>query len=260
MGEQKNPIIQVENFTAAFGDNVVIDNISFDVFEGERFIVLGGSGCGKSVLMKNMIGLYTPTEGRILIEGEDLHAVDEESRLEILKKIGVAYQSGALFGSMTVLENVMLPLEEFTDLTKDIREEIARMKISLVGLSGSEKKLPSEISGGMKKRVAVARAMVLDPKILFFDEPGAGLDPITSVELDELILNLSDNLKITFVVVTHELMSIYKIANRVIMLDKRVKKIVAEGDPFDLRDNSDNPWVKQFFNRESEKEIEKDVG
>ncbi|MGI9534068.1 MAG: ABC transporter ATP-binding protein [Thermodesulfobacteriota bacterium] len=260
MDEQKKPIIQVKNFTAAFGDNVVIDDISFDVFEGERFIVLGGSGCGKSVLMKHMIGLYTPAEGNILIEGEDLHAVDEERRLEILKKIGVAYQSGALFGSMTVLENVMLPLEEFTDLTKDLREEIARMKISLVGLSGSEKKLPAEISGGMKKRVAVARAMVLDPKILFFDEPGAGLDPITSVELDELILSLSDNLKITFVVVTHELMSIYKIANRVIMLDKRVKKIVAEGDPFDLRDNSDNPWVKQFFNRESEKEIEKDAG
>ena len=260
MDKNTNPIIQVKDFTAAFGDNVVIDNISFDVFEGERFIVLGGSGCGKSVLMKHMIGLYTPASGKILIDGEDLHAVDEQMRLEILKKIGVAYQSGALFGSMTVLENVMLPLEEFTDLTKDLREEIARMKISLVGLSGSENKLPAEISGGMQKRVAVARAMVLDPKILFFDEPGAGLDPITSVELDELILNLSENLKITFVVVTHELMSIYKIANRVIMLDKRVKKIVAEGDPFDLRDNSDNPWVKQFFNRESEKEIEKDAG
>ena len=260
MDEKKNAIIQVENFTAAFGDNVVIDDISFDVFEGERFIILGGSGCGKSVLMKHMIGLYTPAGGRIFIDGEDLHAVDDKRRLEILKKIGVAYQSGALFGSMNVLENVMLPLEEFTELSKDIREEIARMKISLVGLSGSEYKLPSEISGGMQKRVAVARAMVLDPKILFFDEPGAGLDPITSVELDELILSLSENLKITFVVVTHELMSIYKIANRVIMLDKRVKKIVAEGNPFDLRDNSDNPWVKQFFNRESEKEIEKDAG
>ena len=250
--EDKKPIIKVENFTAAFGDNVVIDNISFDVFEGERFIVLGGSGCGKSVLMKHIIGLYKPAGGRILIDGDDIHQADEEKQLEILKKIGVAYQSGALFGSMTVLENVMLPLEEFTDLSPKFAEEIARMKIDLVNLTGSEKKLPSEISGGMKKRVAVARAMVLDPKILFFDEPGAGLDPITSVELDDLILNLSENLNITFVVVTHELMSIYKIANRVIMLDKRVKKIVAEGDPYDLRDNSDNPWVKQFFNRESE--------
>ena len=250
--EDKKPIIKVENFTAAFGDNVVIDNISFDVFEGERFIVLGGSGCGKSVLLKHMIGLYKPATGRILIDGDDMHKADEEKKLEILKKIGVAYQSGALFGSMTVLENVMLPLEEFTELTPGFAEEVARMKINLVGLTGSEHKLPSEISGGMQKRVAVARAMVLDPKILFFDEPGAGLDPITSVELDELILNLSENLNITFVVVTHELMSIYKIANRVIMLDKRVKKIVAEGEPYDLRDNSDNPWVKQFFNRESE--------
>jgi phospholipid/cholesterol/gamma-HCH transport system ATP-binding protein len=250
--EDKKPIIKVENFTAAFGDNVVIDDISFDVYEGERFIVLGGSGCGKSVLMKHIIGLYKPASGRILIDGDDIHLADEEQKLEILKKIGVAYQSGALFGSMTVLENVMLPLEEFTELSPEFAEEVARMKINLVGLTGSENKLPSEISGGMKKRVAVARAMVLDPKILFFDEPGAGLDPITSVELDELILNLSENLNITFVVVTHELMSIYKIANRVIMLDKRVKKIVAEGDPYDLKENSDNPWVKQFFNRESE--------
>jgi len=250
--EDKRPIIKVENFTAAFGDIVIIDDISFDVYEGERFIVLGGSGCGKTVLMKHMIGLYKPASGRILIDGEDIHVANEEKKLEILKKIGVAYQSGALFGSMTVLQNVMLPLEEFTDLSTDFAEEVARMKINLVGLTGSENKLPSEISGGMKKRVAIARAMILDPKILFFDEPGAGLDPITSVELDELILNLSENLNITFVVVTHELMSIYKIANRVIMLDKRVKKIVAEGDPFDLRDNSDNPWVKQFFNRESE--------
>ncbi len=250
--EDKKPIIKVENFTAAFGDNVVIDDISFDVYEVERFIVLGGSGCGKSVLMKHIIGLYKPASGRILIDGDDIHLADEEQKLEILKKIGVAYQSGALFGSMTVLENVMLPLEEFTELSPEFAEEVARMKINLVGLTGSENKLPSEISGGMKKRVAVARAMVLDPKILFFDEPGAGLDPITSVELDELILNLSENLNITFVVVTHELMSIYKIANRVIMLDKRVKKIVAEGDPYDLKENSDNPWVKQFFNRESE--------
>ena len=253
--EDKKPIIKVENFTAAFGDNVVIDNISFDVYEGERFIVLGGSGCGKSVLMKHIIGLYKPASGRILIDGDDIHLADEEQKLEILKKIGVAYQSGALFGSMTVLENVMLPLEEFTDLSPEFAEEVARMKINLVSLTGSENKLPSEISGGMKKRVAVARAMVLDPKILFFDEPGAGLDPITSVELDELILNLSENLNITFVVVTHELMSIYKIANRVIMLDKRVKKIVAEGDPYDLKENSDNPWVKQFFNRESETSV-----
>lgn len=246
------PIIQVENFTAAFGDNVVIDDISYEVMEGERFIILGGSGCGKSVMLKHMIGLYKPATGRIIIDGDDVNTEDDEVKYNILKKIGIAYQSGALFGSMTVLENVMLPLEELSDLSNSSIEEIARMKLNIVGLTGSENKLPSEISGGMKKRVAVARAMVLDPKILFFDEPGAGLDPITSVELDDLILSLSENLKITFVIVTHELLSIYKIASRVIMLDKRVKKIVAQGDPHDLRDNSDNPWVKQFFNRESE--------
>jgi phospholipid/cholesterol/gamma-HCH transport system ATP-binding protein len=250
-GEKSQPIIRVENFTAAYDGQVVLANLNFEVYAGEVFAILGGSGCGKSTLLKHMIGLYKPATGRILIEGEDIAALTGAAKLKLLKKFGVMYQSGALFGSMTLLENIALPLEEFTDLPPDAIRLIATMKLQRVGLEGVANRMPSELSGGMQKRGAIARAMALDPRLLFLDELSAGLDPVTSVELDHLVLSLAHSLKITFIVVTHELPSIFTIADRVIMLDKEEKGIIGMGSPQDLRDHSTEPRVRRFFSREA---------
>ena len=247
-------VIEVEDVTIAYGDNVVQRNVSFEVRRGEVFVILGGSGCGKSSLLKAMIGLSPPASGRILFDGENIATAEGEDRLRLLRKFGVMYQSGALFGSMTLLENVRLPLEEYTALPAAAMDAIGTSKLELVQLEGFEAFLPAEISGGMKKRAAIARAMALDPDIIFLDEPSGGLDPVTSAELDQLILRLSHALGITFVVITHELPSIFAIADRCIMLDKRAKGIIAQGKPADLRDYSPDARVRHFFNREAEAE------
>ena len=247
---EKEPLIKVRDLQINYGDTVILQKVSFDVFDGEIFVILGGSGCGKSTLLKSIIGLIEPRAGEIVIDGEQVSGYDEKKLQAVLKKVGVLYQSAALFGSMTIAENVALPIREYTSLTKSSVETLVEMKLGLVNLEGYGNHLPSELSGGMKKRAGLARAMALNPKILFFDEPSAGLDPITSAEIDHLILRLNRSLGTTMVIVTHELQSIFTIAKRVIMLDKKLKGIIAEGDPLYLRDHSQNRFVKNFFNRQ----------
>lgn len=244
-------VIEVEALTAGFDDRILFRDVSFEVRRGEVFVILGGSGCGKSTLLKLMIGLVPPRAGRVGILGTDVWTTEGAARLALLRRIGVMWQQGALFGSQTLLENVEMPLAEHTRLPPAARAEVARAKLGLVGLSEAANRLPSEVSGGMLKRAGVARALALDPPILFLDEPSAGLDPITSAGLDEMIRDLSRTLGTTFVVVTHELASILAIGDRCIMLDREAKGMIAEGDPRRLRDESTHPTVRAFFRREA---------
>ncbi|GAA0595732.1 ATP-binding cassette domain-containing protein [Craurococcus roseus] len=244
-------VVRVENLAARFGGRPVFERVSFEVRRGEVFVILGGSGCGKSTLLKHMIGLYPPAEGRIEILGEDIAALEGAARRALLRRIGVMWQSGALFGSSTLEGNIEVPLEEHTGLPAEARALVAKAKLGMVGLADAAGRLPAEISGGMAKRAGIARAMALDPPILFLDEPSAGLDPVTSAGLDALIKQLARDLGTTFVVVTHELQSILAIGDRCIMLDKAARGMIAEGDPRRLRDESADPVVRAFFRREA---------
>ena len=239
-------IITVSNVVAGYPGVRVLENVNFSVRRGEVFALLGGSGCGKSTIMKHLIGLNPVLEGTLVVDGLEMNAANRD---RILRRIGVMYQSGALFGSMSVLENVMLPLEEFTRLPAMARRTLALMQLELVGLKDAANKMPADLSGGMRKRVAIARAMALEPSILFLDEPSAGLDPVTSNALDDLILRLRETRGVTFVVVTHELPSIFKIADRCAMFDRERRAMVALGKPAELRDSSEDPFVRRFFNR-----------
>ena len=240
------PLITVKGLTMGWGDVILLEDVSFEIERGEVFAILGASGSGKSSLLRTLTGLDEPMAGTVHIDGVGAPT------LEVGRPAyGVMFQSGALFGSMTVGENLALALTEWTRLPRAAISAIVRAKLRLVGLAGSEYQQPSELSGGMKKRAAIARAMALEPSLIFLDEPSSGLDPVSAVELDELILTLNDGLGLTVVVVTHELASIFKIATRCILLDRGTRSILARGDPRALRDESDLPDVRHFFNRTS---------
>ena len=233
----------------AFGTFVVQRDLTFTINRSDIFIIMGGSGCGKSTLMRHMIGLITPAKGQIFYDDVSFWEVQPDQRDRIIRKVGVLYQSGALWSSMTLAENIALPLQQYTDLKTDQIQELVALKLALVGLAGFDEYYPSEISGGMQKRAGLARAMALDPEILFFDEPSAGLDPISARLLDDLILELRESLGATVVIVTHELASIFAIGNNSVFLDADAKTMIAQGDPKKLLAESKNPVVHKFLTR-----------
>ena len=249
MTPSDSPAISVTDLVLAFGSFVVMRDLTFDVEQGEIFVIMGGSGSGKSTLLKHLFGLMRPSEGTIRLQGKDLWALDEEERDLLRRQTGVLYQRGALWSTMTLVENIALPLEEYTSLAPADIERIAALKLALVGLRGFGSFYPHEISGGMQKRAALARAIALDPDVLFFDEPTSGLDPVSARRLDDLILQLRDSLDTTIVVVTHDLDSIFATADRALYLDIETKTMSALGPPDELRSNPPNERVYQFLTR-----------
>ncbi|MBT7171567.1 MAG: ATP-binding cassette domain-containing protein [Phycisphaerales bacterium] len=247
---QSQPLITVENLTMAYEGFVVQRDLNFTIRRGEVFVVMGDSGCGKSTLLRSLVGLLEPTAGRVLYGDVDFWALSPQKRQKQMRRWGVLFQGGALWSSMSLRENIALPLKEHTQLDAASIDELVHLKLSLVGLGGFEDFYPSELSGGMRKRAGLARAMALDPDILFFDEPSAGLDPISAKRLDELILNIRESLGTTIVVVTHELASIYAIATDSIFLDSDTRTMLASGQPRLLRENPTHPKLKAFLHRE----------
>ena len=241
--------LDIRNLTMAYGDIVIQKDLNFSVNRGEIFIIMGGSGCGKSTLLRHMIGLMEPAKGEIFVNGCNLWSLSQPERNQIIRHFGVLYQSGALWSSMTLAENLAIPLGEYTDLSLEQIDQVISYKLSLVGLAGFEDYYPSEISGGMQKRAGLARAMALDPEILFFDEPSAGLDPVSARLLDDLIVELRDSLGATIVIVSHELASIFAIGDTAVFLDTESKTIIASGAPQDLLENSTDPRVRKFLTR-----------
>ncbi|OGW92112.1 MAG: ABC transporter ATP-binding protein [Omnitrophica bacterium RIFCSPHIGHO2_02_FULL_63_14] len=243
MAQTRQPIISIRNLTKNFGPRRILDGVNLDIYEGETLVIMGGSGCGKSTLLRHLIGSIRPDTGEVWMFGRDIAKATEDEMDEIRKKFGMLFQSGALFDSMTVGENIALPLREHTKLDDNIIQIVIRMKLELVGLRGFERLMPSQLSGGMKKRVGLARAIVMDPRIVFYDEPTAGLDPVMTGVVDKLTIDLTKKLQITSVVVTHDMNSVFRIADRIIML--HMGKIVETGTPDEIR-RSQNPLIRQF--------------
>jgi phospholipid/cholesterol/gamma-HCH transport system ATP-binding protein len=245
----KKPIIEVKELCVRYGKRTILENINFEVYPGEIFVVVGGSGCGKTTLLRQIIGLEKPYKGTILIDGDDFLEANSRERKKILQKFGVLFQSGGLFASMNLGENISLLLETNTRMTYQRIQDVVDLNLNAVGLRGYEDYMVSELSGGMKKRAALARALVMNPDILCFDEPSSGLDPVTAASLDNLIKNINSSLKTTMIVVTHDLASIIRISDRIIMLDKETKGIVAKGTPDELKNYKENEYAYKFFNR-----------